>query len=362
MRGSRILSSLSAEAENTKDPIVWAKAVCRAASHYARHGRTQEALNSIEVVRKTFNNQLPFEVASWLMLAEGVLHYFQVKPRESYDRLQRAYGLAIALKNDSALPTCAAWMAHLEFDKCAYEKMATHLGEAFTKSIESDHQAKARASLVLACAYHLAGTYTLARPWYEAARLHAAAEGDDATLSAMLFNVATLRASNVRLDDTFGVEINGEAHRAAMEASSAENYDDAIGSASLDFLGLMLRAQVLTINKKFLEAIRYFDAIDLTKLQARMIPTVEVDQAWCMANVGKEHDAYKEIDRIEESLSSISEADDIAYIKSRLAQISRAYGDYEREARLRTAAEVALTNHRKFQESLLKILAEIKTR
>ena len=362
MRGSRLLNSLSSQAQSTKDPIVWAKAICRAASHFARHGRTQEALTSIEVVRRQFNNELPFEIASWLMLAEGVLHYFQVKTKESYDRLQRAYGLAIALKNDSALPTCAAWMAHLEFDKCAYEKMASHLDEAFTRSTENDHQAKARASLVLACAYHLAGSYTLARPWYESARLHAAVEGDDATLSAMLFNVAALRASNVRLDDTFGIESNSEIHRAGMEASSAENYDDAIGSASLDFLSLMLRGQLLTISKKYLEALRYFEAIDLSKLRDRMIPTIEVDRAWCMVNLGRMQDASREISRIELMTVSISEADDLAYIRSRLSQISYACGDLAAAARFRASAEIALSDHRNFQKSLLKIIEKIKTK
>lgn len=362
MTGSRLLNSLSAQAGNTRDPIVWAKAVCRAASHFARHGRTEEALKSIAVVRKQFNNELPFEIASWLMLAEGVLHYFQVQIKESYDRLQRAYGLAIALQNDSALPTCAAWMAHLEFNDCAYEKMAKHLEEAFLRSTEGDHQARTRASLVMASSYHLAGDYTLARPWYEAARLHAAAEGDDATVSAMLFNVATLRASNVRLDDTFGIDSTKEAHRAGMEASSAENYDDAIGSASLDFLSLMLRGQIFTIKKKYSEALKCFDGIDTSKLQARMIPTVEVDQAWCKASLGQAQEAYNAIARIEKMAACIAEDDDLAYIKSRLAQIAKLCNDHDTEARLRVAAEIALSNHRRFQEDLLKILNGIRTK
>ena len=362
MRGSRLLKSLTAQSEGTKDPIVWAKAVCRAASHFARHGLTQEALDAIVVVRRQFNNELPFEIASWLMLAEGVLHYFKVQTKESYDRIQRAYGLAIALKNDSARPTCAAWMAHLEFNDCAYEKMAKHLEEAFLLSTEADHQARARAALVLASSYHLAGDYKLARPWYEAARLHAAAEGDDATLSAMLFNVATLRASNVRLDDTFGIDSEGEAHRAGMEASSAENYDDAIGSSSLNFLSLMLRGQLLTISKKYLEALRYFETIDSSKLQARMIPTVEVDRLWCSANLGRTQSTLSEIRRIEELSACITEFDDIAYIKSRLAQVSGMVGDFEGEIRLRKSAEHALASHRAFQASLLKILENIKTK
>jgi len=358
---SRLLNNLNSQANSARDPIVWAKAVCRTASHFARHGETREALSAIEGVRKQFNNELPFEIASWLMLAEGILHYFRVEIKESYDRLQRAYGLAIALRNDSALPTCAAWMAHLEFNDCAYSKMAKHIEEAFTSSTVHDHQARARASLVLANAFHFTNRYDLARPWYEAARQHAVAEGDDATLSAMLYNVAAFRASNVRLDDTFGIETFKEAHRAGMETSSAENYDDAIGSGSLDFLNLMLRAQLLTVNKKYLEATRYFEAIDATRLKERMIPTIEVDRAWCSANLGDIKGAYEKLAAIEEMNSKITEADDIAYVYSRLAQIANLANDHNAESRLRIAAKAALSNHKQIQASLLRTLESIAT-
>jgi hypothetical protein len=117
---SRLLASLNAQAEGTRDPVVWAKAVCRAASHFARHGRTEEALKSIGVVRTQFGKELHYEIASWLMLAEGVLHYFQGQPREAYDRVRRAHGLAVALENASARPTCAAWMAMLEVESCSH--------------------------------------------------------------------------------------------------------------------------------------------------------------------------------------------------------------------------------------------------
>ena len=78
------------------------------------------------------------------MLAEGVLHFFQWQTYEAYDRIRRAYGLAIALKTTSAIPSCAAWMAHIEFNEGAYDKMVAHLQESLSNAASDDYQARAR--------------------------------------------------------------------------------------------------------------------------------------------------------------------------------------------------------------------------
>lgn len=357
---SRLLSTLNAQASGTTDPVVWARAVCRAASHFGRHGRSKDALISIGVVRAQFGNELHHEVASWLMLAEGVLHFFQLQPREAYDRIRRAYGLAVALKTESALPSCAAWMAHIEFNDCMYEKMAVHLEEALTLATVDDHQALARASLVLADAYHLAGNFALARPWYEKTRLQAAAEGDEATVSAMLYNVAAFRASNVRLDDTFGVEMTKEAHRASMETSSSFNYDSAIGTSGLDFLTQMLRGLMFTIDRRFVDAFAIFEAIDDRKVPERMLAPVFADRAWCAINLGRPDEAWALATIAAERLTSLVEADDIAYVASRVAQVADRCDQVEFACAHRAIAETSLAKHRGFQAELLSRLQSIK--
>jgi hypothetical protein len=362
MTASRLLDNLLAQASSTNDQILWAKTVCRASSHFSRHGRTQEALNAIGNVRKLFNNNLPFEIASWLMLAEGVLNYFSAKTSDAYDRIQRAYGLAIALRNDSALPACEAWMAHLEFNDCSYEKMVKHLSEAFARSTETDHQARARASLVLANAYSFSGENNLARPWYATARQHAVAEGDEATTSALLYNIAAFHASNLRLDDAFGQVDPKDAHLSFMEASSSINYDDAIGSESLSFLNLMLKAQVLTINKRFSEALSCFDTINSAHMLERMIPSVAIDQAWCKANTGGISDAVYISEGLEAILPGKSEVDDIAYTFARMSQIHRLANDEQKSLRFLTLAESALATHRENQRILLNLLEMVDTK
>ncbi len=357
---SRLLATLNAQAVGTRDPVLWAKTVCRAASHFARLGKSEEALTSIGVVRAQFGTELHHEVASWLMLAEGVLHYFQLQPRESYDRIRRAYGLALALKTESALPSCAAWMAHFEFNECLYEKMALHLEEALTLARQDDHQALGRAALIMADAYHLAGDYPLARPWYEKARLSAAAEGDDATLSAMLYNMAAYRASNARFADSFGIGAPKEAHRAAMETASSLHYDHAIGTLGMVFLLTMLRGLVLTVERKYAEALDIFLGIDLEKIPKRMRATVLCDMAWCNLNLEAPDRAWSLAALAADKLADVADDDDIAYVASRISQVAAGCGRTGDAEKYRERAEVALAEHRLFQTALIARLNKIR--
>ena len=356
---SRLLSNLNAQASGTRDPVVWAMAVCRAASYFAGHGKTEEALTAIGVVRAQFGKNLHFDVASWLMLAEGVLHYFKAEIPEAYDRIRRAYGLAIALRNNSAFPSCAAWMAHVEFNACKFDEMAKHIGEALSSAKENDHQAIARASLVLAIAYHIAGDFQLSRPWYEKARLNAAAEGDDATVSATLHNMASMRAANIRLDDTFGIDTQKETQRVTLEASSSLTYDYAIGHKGLDFLTQMLGGLICTIDKRFNDALSAFEKIDLGSMPLRLRPLVLVDQAWCLANTGDLEKSWDFVARISAELINVSDDDDLAYINSRLRQVSLACGRSSEAEKYKGLAEIALQKHRIFQRDLLSKLVQI---
>ena len=357
---SRLLKTLNTQASGTRDPVVWARAVCRAASHFARHGQTKDALTSIGVVRAQFGNELQHEVASWLMLAEGVLHFFHMETHQAYDRIRRAYGLAVALRTDSAIPSCAAWMAHIEFNDGAYDKMVSHLSEALTRAAADDHQARARASLVLADAYHLADQYILARPWYERARLSAAAEGDEATLSAMLYNVAAFRAANVRLADTFGIENSKETHRASMETSSSVNFDYAIGTQGLGFLTHILRGLMLTIDRKYSEALQSFDFLADESLPKRTLAPIYADRAWCNVNLGRNELAWQCSMRAIDELKALSEADDIAYVESRVAQVAKCLNFEEAASTHRANAIQCLQKHRTFQAALLEKLQSLR--
>lgn len=356
---SRLLSTLNAQAGNTRDPVVWAKAVCRAASHFAAHGKTDEALIAIKNVRGQFGRDLHIDIASWLMLAEGVLHYFHARVPEAYDRIRRAYGLAIALRNNSAFPSCAAWMAHIEFESSKYDDMAKHLEEVFLTAHDTDHQAIARSSLILAVAYHITGSFEKSRPWYEKARLNAAAEGDDATVSATLHNMASIRASNVRLENTFGIDAEKETRRVSLEASSSLTYDHVIGHRGLEFLGKMLEGLIFTIDGKYGEALRIFESIDVTSVPERLRPLVLVDMAWCQVQLGNLDAGWSEIEKLSTELAPVKDDDDLAYINSRMRQVAVVCKEMASAAVFEHSANEALARHQQFQANLQITLDKI---
>ena len=357
---SRLLATLNEQAANTTDPLVWSRTVCRAATHYARHGMSSEALKAIGVVRDHYGVTIDPEVASWLMLAEGVLHYFKANTIDAYDRIRRAYGLAVALQNELALPVCAAWMALVEFHNGEYTKMSSHIEEALTTAQADDHPAHARASLVLADAYHLSGSYALARPWYERARLRSADDGDNATLSAMLYNVAAIRAANARLDDTFGVESPKETHRAGMEIASSRHYDHAIDTHGLGFLSLLLRGLIKTLSRNFDEAMVLYRQIEKTKLQPQMLSPMYADMAWCLVNLGEIDSSVQYMQFAIDNADHIFESDDRAYVNSRISQVLKLLSRLPESREFEMTAIAALNEHRTFQKSLLGQLEAIR--
>lgn len=357
---SRLLASLNHQAENTTDPLIWARTVCKAAAHFARHGMSAEALKGIGIVRDHYGTNIDPEVASWLMLAEGVLHYFKANTDDAYDRFRRAYGLAVALQTETALPICAAWMALIELHNGEYLKMSAHIEEALSAAKADDHAAHARAALVLADAYHLAGSYSLARPWYEKARLRSSDDGDNATLSAMLYNVAAMRASNARLDDTFGEDSSKEVHRAGMETASSRHYDHAINSHGLDFLSLLLRGLTKTLSKSYVEALEIYASIDQSKVPLQMLAPLFADMAWCHLNTDNPERADALLELAIFNIKSMSDFDDQAYVNSRISQILVKTGRTEESKPYKIAADFSLNKHREFQKKLLNQLDAIR--
>jgi tetratricopeptide (TPR) repeat protein len=357
---SRLMISLDLEAQSSQDPIAWARAVCRSAAQFARQGKSDDALKSIAGVRKAFGKQLVPEVASWLMLAEGILNFFLMRWPEAYDRVRRAYAIAVAMPASASRASCAAWMAHIEFNEGRYEEMVKHVGEAFARVSADDHHARARASLVLADAFHFAGRPDMARRWYEQTRISATTEGDEATLSALLHNVAAFRASEVRLQDAFENTVSAESHRAQLEASSALNYDLAVGTESFNLLIPTMQGQLLMIEKKYAEALRLLQSINETGLPSRLVPILYADIAWSLLQLGELDEAWIIAKRALELRESVSDPDDMAYLLSRCADIAHAAGQSDESARQKQTALAALGRHREIQTELLASLTALE--
>lgn len=358
---SRLLDSLLDQAQTAPDRVEWARAVCRAASHMARSGQPEHALATIGKVREEFGPGLHPEVASWLMLAEGIQHFTLLEMRASYDRIQRAYGLAVAFKFEKIIPACGAWMATLEFNYGKHPEMVKHLLQVFELALPTDYQALGRATLVAATALHICGDFASARPWYDRSRWHASREGDEATLGAGIFNMAIVRMVEVRLADAFDAPVSTDTIRAATEAAGSLTYDHITGNSSQEPWRAMLLGQKLMAERKFTEALEVIEriAIESTTQDRKTAGLTLADQAWCHLQIGNKNEANLAARSALAYVQGNPDREDRAYILGRVAQVSAATELNHSALIPKELAYEALSEYRRYQKDFRDLLAAL---
>jgi hypothetical protein len=278
------------------------------------------------------------------MLTEGILSFYSGAADMGIGRMRGAYAIATAMETCAARPTCAAWMALYALNTRRFEEMSRLLVESLQLGDAQDHQARARASLVLADGFHFGGRFDLGRPWYDRTRHHASKEGDESAISAMLHNIAAFRASNLKLADALGAQLADEARHASMEAASAAAYDRAIGTKSFDQFIPHVTAQIHMLEKRYEEAHSVLAKIDVSGLPSRVHAVHYADLATCALQIGSSHQLDELIRLAETALTGEMDGDDTVYANCRLASIHSARGNHSLAAKsLARAKEEALS-------------------
>jgi hypothetical protein len=362
---SRLMAKLDAAIANAPNPIEAKCLRAERAGLLARQGQLEAAKAVIDELNAQLAWQPNTPLRAWLALAEGLHGYYSALGRGAQSSIEQAYMLAQgfgALKRLHAL--AAAWLANMAFANDDMARMAALLREAFDTALPEHSGARARAALVAGYAYHFAGEQARAQPWYEASRRHAIAEGDETHLSALMHNQAWMRASQARLALLFDATAADPAHAAAvghalMGAESIGHYDAGIGTASLGSLVPMLRAQVLTAQGRWSDALALFDThfdAALADGLTRLAPCLLADRAWCEWHSGQVRKAQALVAAAEQALLQDCDTDDRAMATARLAQVCAALGDEAAAGRHRAASEKHHAAHREQQQRIAGLL------
>lgn len=362
---SRLLAALDAAIKASANPIEAQCLRAERAALLARQGQLERARGAIDEL----NTQLAWQpnnplLRGWLALAEGLHGYYSVIGRGAQDTVETAY--ALALEGGPAArrlhATAAAWLANMAFANDDMARMAALVREALDVAAPEHRGARARATLVAGYAYHFAGQVERAQRWYEASRRHAIAEGDEAHLSALMHNQAWMRASQARMSLLFDAADDGRAvTQALMGAESIGHYDAGIGTASLGSLVPMLRAQVLTAQGRWAEALELFAAnfdAALTEGLKRIAPCLLADRAWCEWQLGRPERARTLAGAAEQALSEPCDTDDRAMALARLARVREALGEADVAARHRGESKALHDEHRAQQGRITALLDE----
>jgi hypothetical protein len=359
---SRALAQLDAAIQAASNPIEAQCLRAERAGLLARQGQLERARAAIDELAAQLawqpNNPA---LRAWLTLAEGLHGYYSVIGREAQATLESAYALARQARGAVRLQaTTAAWLANLAFANDDMPGMAALVREALDTAAPEHRGARARATLVAGYAYHFAGCADVAQRWYEASRRHAIAEGDEAHLSALMHNQAWMRASQARMALLFdGADDASAVTHALMGAESIGHYDAGIGTASLGSLVPMLRAQVLTAQGRWADALSLFSAHFKSAMDEglqRIAPCLLADRAWCELNLGHVDAARSLVAAAEQALREPCDLDDSAMAHARLAQACAGLHDDDAAARHRASAAQQIATHREQQQRLRALL------
>lgn len=362
---SRLLARLDASIAQSVSPFEQACLQAERAALRARQGHLDEAREIVRSLQPAVTgarrrNPAP-ALSAWLLVAEALIEHYSALLPAARDKLARAHEIATLAQIARLQSLTAAWLAHMDYVRNDMGSMLVHLRRALTLAAPDHHGARARAHLVAAQAYHFTGQYERAQPWYQRARHHANADGDETTLSALMHNMAWLHGTQAREAQLFG---NGDELRlrlAAMGADSTGHFDAGIGTASLASLVPMLRALLMVLRGEHASALALYEAhLDEARRDGltRMEPCFLADMAWCQWQLGRSDDALASARAALAAVEAHCDIDDRAVALQRVARVFEALGLAPDAERARSRAAADWQTHRSAQAQLLRTLDE----
>lgn len=253
---SRLLARLDAELVGCRSQSRWVEIHAERACYFAKVGRFSEAKSIIQQLRKKHGEALLGRGIVRVMIAEGLVHYFENVSVSARDRFFRAY-LVSTLTGDPDLGRLAcAWVAHVDFDQGAYVDAFSNLEKAFDGLERTELAALSRVGLILGDAYLYVGERQRAQFWYERARHAAVDEGDQASLGAVMYNRSAFGVSRLLVEKyAFGRDPDEQALRfCEMELDSAWEFQKGTNVRALIHLIDVCRSRVLLLQRKFVDA------------------------------------------------------------------------------------------------------------
>lgn len=311
---------------------------------WLRHGREAEARQELSRLQARALVHPRVDLAAWLHLAEGLTAYFSAFGGGARERVRRALVMAQAARLPALQALCDAWLAQMAFVDRDIDRLVTHAAAAL--QAPADNAAACRVASALGMAWDLAQGEAAATAWYAWGRRAASADGDDAGLSALLYNQMQMRALRIRHAALAGEP--GEAPAVLLGVDSIGHFDDAVGGSARADLTPLLRAQLLTVQGDFAAAAALLEAHLPEAVAAGLARTggsLLADLSWCWANTGEALRARALADQAAiEVLAEDSphcDLDERAALHARLAQVYARLSEAGLAARHGDAAQAA---------------------
>ncbi|MEN9544583.1 MAG: hypothetical protein RLZZ598_1416 [Pseudomonadota bacterium] len=310
----------------------------------ARMGHAEEAWRELDELRQMQARELRPTLAAWLALARAVVGYYGHRNELSCQPLLRAQALATTARVRPVQALASAWLAHMHYVGQRTEPMVRAIVQVLQEAAPDHHAARSRVSLVIAQNYHYAGRLESAQQWYRRAHEHAAAEGDVATLAALMHNRAWIDVCLARLTLLYGTECGpkmiASLRQTMLSAESMLHLNAHMHYGTDDGLVQMLKAVLLVLTEQPAEALvlfrRYLDAAIGNGMQQNA-STLMAERGWCHWQLGDAATARADAEAALATLRTDEHADDeeAAATLAWVARLHEAQGHAEAARALR---------------------------
>lgn len=187
--------------------------------------------------------------------------------------------------------------------------------------------------------------------------MHARADDDAQTLSALSFNMASQQLQEAQVAAIFSDNDADLVRQAGAAILATESFDDWIGTVALTSLSPILRGGVAVLKGAYREALDLFGT-NFDKVEAegldRHIALLLADRAWCRFKLGDAKAAAADAEAAVSRIAEDMEADDKALTHGRLAQLYAGLGQGRRSEEHRGRAHDALGRYRAAQAEALQ--------
>lgn len=333
--------------------------VAERASYLARLGDIGRAREEVATLRSRLVAVPSARVSALLHIADGLCHYYTDMGPEARDRFLRAHALARAAGLDDLVARAASWLALVQYGSYQFAEMARSLDESFMGAPVGDSATLARSCLVVAQTIHLANRFDAALPWYRRARLLSADTEDEATLSALMHNMASIWATNARNATLGGAPTRDSSRQALAGAMSTLNFDVLVGLANLSVFTPLLQAQISSIEGDYGRALALYEQ-HLDALSIRAVKGWQVwllaDKGWCQLETGRPQMARKTLEVARSLLIHDVHVDDRAAALARLADACDKLEDLDDAHLLRQQANDSWQRFAELQEQMLRVI------
>ncbi len=335
---SKLILRIDEQLLSESDPYRRAELEAKRAAYLARVGRFQEAGETIANIRKTFGDGRSGRVTALVMLAEALLMYYEKLAPGAADRVARAQLLGQAMKDREIIALASAWRGFLEFEDSKFESAFRSIQQACENARAEDHSTWTRSAIVISLGFALCGRTADSQHWFLEGRNHAIAEGDQASIDALLYNKAAFGVAWLCAQRCKGSVVPEELKLARMELASARNLQGLAGVRAHSSYIDLSEARLGLIEGRYETALASLDAMS----RAGPFPAghfnsslLALEVAFCHASVGRMDLAIRAFAQSDPSSVSSLDVDDrlvAAWVASELSRMDARFGDVSQRA------------------------------